>query len=58
MLKRFRMNHAVKLLSASSSPSVAEVADNCGFENTDYFIKAFKAHYKTTPACFRQRNTK
>lgn len=58
MLKRFRMNHAVKLLSSPSSPTVAEVAEHCGFENTDYFIKAFKVHYKTTPACFRQRNIK
>ena len=58
MLKSLRMNYAVKLLSAASSPTVAEVAENCGFENTDYFIKAFKVHYKTTPACFRQQNKK
>lgn len=58
MLKHLRMNHAVKLLSSPSSPTVAEVAEHCGFENPDYFIKAFKAHYKTTPASFRQQQTK
>ena len=35
--------------------SVTEVAMNCGFATTSYFIKAFKAHYQETPKQFQLR---
>ncbi|WP_232184163.1 helix-turn-helix domain-containing protein [Staphylococcus arlettae] len=35
--------------------SVTEVAMNCGFATTSYFIKVFKVRYHETPKQFQLR---
>jgi AraC-like DNA-binding protein len=54
MLKRLRMEKAVRMLK-DHRYSVSEVGKECGFDSADYFIKAFKKYFGTTPARFRQR---
>ena len=54
MLKRLRMEHAVVILK-NANLSVHEVADECGFSSPDYFIKAFKKYFGTTPLGYRNR---
>ena len=54
MLKRLRMEHAVLILK-NAKLNVQEVADECGFRSADYFIKAFKQYFGTTPLAYRNR---
>ncbi len=54
MLKRLRMEHAVLMLK-NAQLSVREVAEECGFSSSDYFIKAFKKYFGTTPLGYRNR---
>jgi AraC-like DNA-binding protein len=54
MLKRMRMEHAVNILK-NAKLNVKEVADECGFSSSDYFIKAFKQYFGTTPLGYRNR---
>lgn len=54
MLKRLRMEHAVNMLK-NAELNVQEVADECGFSSPDYFIKAFKQYFGTTPLGYRNR---
>ncbi|WP_147243486.1 helix-turn-helix transcriptional regulator [Chitinophaga flava] len=43
-----KLKHAAYLLQHTSK-NVNEVADECGFENTSYFIKQYKARFGDTP---------
>ena len=54
MLKRLRMEQAVLILK-NSELSVNEIAYECGFSSPDYFIKAFKQYFGTTPLSHRNR---
>jgi len=54
MLKRMRMEHAVNMLT-NANIGIWEVADECGFSSPDYFIKAFKQYFGTTPLGYRNR---
>jgi AraC-like DNA-binding protein len=54
-LKTLRLERAVELLN-DTVLSVDEIAMQCGFANTCYFIKVFKLAYGCTPGTFRQSN--
>ena len=49
-----RMKHAVELLQKTNS-TVDEIAWECGYPYTSYFIKVFKERYKFSPGDFRRR---
>ena len=48
---RIRLSYAKDYLS-SGYYTVTEVAEKCGFEDTNYFIRFFKKHTGTTPGRF------
>lgn len=47
-----RMRRAEQLLNESTL-SVSEIAYACGFQNTSFFIRNFKAHFSVTPGRYR-----
>ncbi len=47
-----RMRRAEQLLNESSL-SISEIAYACGFQNTSFFIRNFKAHFSVTPGRYR-----
>jgi AraC-like DNA-binding protein len=47
------MEKAVRLLRDTTMP-VKEVAYECGFDESNYFIHVFRQMYGTTPQQFRQ----
>lgn len=47
-LYSFRLGIARQLLQ-NDYLSIKEIADRCGFADVNYFIRAFKKHYGTTP---------
>lgn len=50
-----RLSHArVQLLT--SNRSIADIAEECHFNNSSHFIKLFKERYKTTPSVYRRAN--
>jgi AraC-like DNA-binding protein len=52
-LTRLRMEYAVRLLE-DKTISIDEVADQCGYTYTSYFIKVFRRYYIESPACYRE----
>jgi transcriptional regulator GlxA family with amidase domain len=53
VLKTLRLEHAIELLKDTDF-SIDEIAEECGFANTGYFIKTFRLSYGKTPGNFRQ----
>ena len=53
-LKRFRLNHARKLLSEGKT--ITDVAFSVGFSTPSYFTSCFKAEFGQTPTQFRDEN--
>ncbi|WP_436515827.1 helix-turn-helix transcriptional regulator [Ekhidna sp. To15] len=51
-----RLNYAKTLLKTSSL-NINEVCYESGFKNTTHFSKAFKNHFRLTPAQFRRDNS-
>ena len=47
-----RMRYAVQLLS-SNSLSIREIAEECGYRNTSFFIAEFKKYFQQTPLEYR-----
>lgn len=47
-----RLNLASKLLKTTDK-TIAEIADECGFNSHSYFVKAFRQQYNNTPLKFR-----
>ena len=47
-LTSVRMEQAQRLLKTSSD-SVSQIAEECGFHNFSYFIRSFKKHFGVTP---------
>jgi AraC family transcriptional regulator, exoenzyme S synthesis regulatory protein ExsA len=47
-----RLAHA-RLLLQNTPKSISEIADDCGFESTSYFIRLFKSEYGDTPGAIR-----
>lgn len=54
-LIRLRMEKAAHIL-ANTAISIDEAAVQCGYNDTGYFIKAFRGYYGITPGKYRDRN--
>ena len=54
-LIRLRMEKAAHILT-NTAYSVDDAAVQCGYNDTGYFIKAFRGYYGITPGKFRDRN--
>jgi len=52
---RLRVERAAFCLLAHESP-VAEIAANCGFQNPETFIRAFRRRFGVSPRAYRSRN--
>ena len=52
-IRKLRINHAIELL-ASTTLSVAEIAQTCGFSDSAHLIKIFKEDTGLTPARYRK----
>ncbi len=50
----YRLNMAEKML-CDTEQSVLDIAENCGFSNISYFIRAFKKVYFKTPHQYRKK---
>ena len=53
-LINYRLQEAAKLL-ASTEKKVTVISKDTGFDNVDYFCKAFKKYYKLTPTKYRKK---
>ena len=51
-LNSYRVEHACMLLS-NSELSITEVAYQCGFNDSSYFVKVFKKYKNITPKRYR-----
>lgn len=51
-MTRLRMEHATRLL-ADKTITIDEVADQCGYVYTSYFIRVFRRYFVESPACYR-----
>ena len=47
-----RMRYAVQLLN-SNTLSIKDVAEECGYKSTSFFIAEFKKHFQATPLAYR-----
>lgn len=54
-LNNIRVGCAAKMLRQTEK-TIVEVADACGFENTNYFIRKFKEIRGCTPSAYRKGN--
>lgn len=52
-LRKLRIDHAIKLLRTTSN-SVSEIAQSCGFSDSSHLIRVFKETTGMTPARFRK----
>lgn len=50
----FRLNIARQMLN-NDYLSLGEIAERCGFTDTNYFIRAFRKHYNVTPGEMRRQ---
>ena len=55
-LRKLRINQAITLLTTTSK-SVAEIAQSCGFSDSAHLIKIFKEDTGTTPVRYRKAAT-
>lgn len=55
-LNNIRIHRASKIL-CQTELSIAEVAEACGYENTNYFIRRFKEARGCTPSVYRKKNS-
>lgn len=55
-LKEYRLRQAAYLL-AHTERSVEQVCESCGFEDSSYFAKSFRAQYRMTPTEYRRRGS-
>ncbi|MBR4666500.1 MAG: helix-turn-helix domain-containing protein [Lentisphaeria bacterium] len=51
---KIRLQHAGDLLINSNS-SIAEIAEQCGFYDSNYFCKQFRRAFAVSPRSFRQQ---
>lgn len=56
-LQNVRLNYSLKLL-ASTSLSVKEIAEKCGFSTANYYTKSFFKKFNKTPSKFRKEYLK
>ena len=57
VLKTLRLEHSMELLK-DTNLTIDEIAEQCGFTNTSYFIKTFRLFYGCAPGAFRQRKNR
>ena len=50
----YRLTKALDRLQ-STTLSISEIAEQCGFSDTGHFTKAFKKHFGNSPKCMRER---
>jgi len=55
-LLRLRIERACKLLEEKVEMSVTEIAYVCGFNDSNYFARAFRNEYGIAPTAYRERN--
>ena len=53
-LSNLRMEHARQLLEEDTL-TVDEIADQCGYEYTSYFIRKFRQFYSESPFRYREK---
>ena len=53
-LRHVRLRQAAALLK-NSSADIVEIAQQCGYADSNYFTKLFAQHYGVPPAAFRRR---
>ena len=51
---KVRMEKAQELLLGEPDKSIAQVAEEVGYNNSTYFTTAFKKFYGVTPSRFRE----
>lgn len=56
IIKEYRIRYAAQLL-ATSSLSVDQIIDRCGFANRGTFFRNFSTRYGVTPKAYRQANS-
>ncbi|MBQ8510428.1 MAG: helix-turn-helix transcriptional regulator [Clostridia bacterium] len=54
-LQNLRLSHAKDLL-LSTTLSISDVAEQCGFSSTYYFSEAFRRHFGISPTAWRDTN--
>ncbi len=54
-LNSLRLQHAEQLLKSSKQQNITEIAESCGFEDSNYFSKKFKEVYGTSPKKVQKR---
>lgn len=57
-IRRLRIDRAMSLLLEHPEMSVSEIAESCGFEDSNYFSIVFKKQTGTTPLKFRSAESK
>jgi AraC-like DNA-binding protein len=55
-ITKLRMQYACELL-INSTFSVCEIANMCGYKESNFFIRVFKEHIGTSPLVYRKSNT-
>lgn len=55
-LKQFRIQKASELLLGTYD-KIADISDQCGFQDTSYFVKTFREIMKCTPAVYRHEHS-
>lgn len=53
-ISNLRMEHARRLL-AENTLTVDEIADQCGYKYTSYFIRKFRQHFSESPFRYREK---
>lgn len=53
-LKDYRLEQSTRLL-LTTDQSVSDIAYNCGFQSTSYYIKAFRTQFHMTPRKYREQ---
>jgi AraC-like DNA-binding protein len=53
-LSQLRMKHALQLLETNDL-NVGEIAEQCGFAYTGYFIRKFRKYYSDSPSSYREK---
>ena len=54
-LKVFRLEQALKKLKAGGQ-SINQIAEQCGFSDSNYFTRCFKAHYGFPPRYYKSKS--
>lgn len=56
-ISEFRLEKARELLLREDAPTIAAIAEQCGFSDYPYFSKIFKKAYGVPPAEYKEKNS-